>query len=131
MALDLTGIQNENDFYSHHYLSAILEGDLKEVFARWKLQEESYKEVIKEKEEKADASHPDRAPWIRVRTLGQGYLQIRNQLDHERSNQVRVELQRRFFADLLNALGMVQRTVFPKPKLRDFPETQELTQLMP
>ena len=36
MALDTTGISNENEFYSDHYLRAILENDLKEVFSRWK-----------------------------------------------------------------------------------------------
>ena len=35
MALDLTGITNENEFYTHHYLAAILEGDLKPLFEGW------------------------------------------------------------------------------------------------
>ena len=35
MALDLTGIENV-EFYSGHYLDAVLEGDLKSVFKRWK-----------------------------------------------------------------------------------------------
>ncbi len=35
MALDLTGIGNVNEFYSHHYLDALLEGDLKGLLARW------------------------------------------------------------------------------------------------
>ena len=35
MALDLTGITNENEFYTHHYLTAILENDLKGLFSRW------------------------------------------------------------------------------------------------
>ncbi|MBF0230038.1 MAG: class I SAM-dependent DNA methyltransferase [Desulfamplus sp.] len=35
MALDLTGIINENEYYSHHYVAAILEGDLKELFHKW------------------------------------------------------------------------------------------------
>jgi len=39
MSMDITGITNENEFYTHHYLSAILENDLKEVFSRWKQQE--------------------------------------------------------------------------------------------
>ena len=38
MALNLTGISNENEFYTHHYLSAILETDLKEVFEKWPLE---------------------------------------------------------------------------------------------
>jgi hypothetical protein len=35
MSLDLTGINNENEYYSHHYLTAIFEGDLKETFSQW------------------------------------------------------------------------------------------------
>ncbi|MCP4119755.1 MAG: hypothetical protein GY737_31020 [Desulfobacteraceae bacterium] len=33
--MDLTGITNENEYYSHHYISAILEGDLKALFKAW------------------------------------------------------------------------------------------------
>ncbi len=36
MPLDLTGIQNIGEFYSHHYLDALLEQDLKGLFARWR-----------------------------------------------------------------------------------------------
>jgi len=36
MAIDITGITNENEFYTHHYLSAILENDLKDLFSQWK-----------------------------------------------------------------------------------------------
>src|SRR5262245_18161676 len=35
VALDLTGISNVNEFYSHHYLDALLESDLKGLLARW------------------------------------------------------------------------------------------------
>jgi hypothetical protein len=35
VALDLTGISNVNEFYSHHYLDALLEGDLKGLLSRW------------------------------------------------------------------------------------------------
>ena len=40
MALDLTGIGNVNEFYSHHYLDALLEGDLKGLLSRWEQAEE-------------------------------------------------------------------------------------------
>ena len=40
MSIDITGITNENEFYTHHYLAAILENDLKEVFQEWKRREE-------------------------------------------------------------------------------------------
>ncbi len=36
MPLDLTGIQNIGEFYSHHYLDALLENDLKRLFAKWR-----------------------------------------------------------------------------------------------
>ncbi|GAB6553529.1 hypothetical protein CN439_25775 [Bacillus cereus] len=36
MAIDLTGISNVNEFYSHHYLDSLLEGDLKGLFSKWK-----------------------------------------------------------------------------------------------
>ncbi len=35
MALDLTGIQNENEFYTSYYLREVLEKDLKDEFADW------------------------------------------------------------------------------------------------
>ena len=41
MAFDLTGIVNENEYYTHHYLQAILEGDLKEVFKGWQAKKDA------------------------------------------------------------------------------------------
>lgn len=41
MILDITGITNENEFYTHHYVSAILENDLKELFGTWKEKEDT------------------------------------------------------------------------------------------
>ncbi|WP_045221899.1 hypothetical protein [Desulfonatronum thioautotrophicum] len=46
MSLDLTGIVNEQEFYTQHYLNAILEDDLKDVFSQWtqrERREEGYK----------------------------------------------------------------------------------------
>lgn len=40
MAMDLTGIGNVNEFYSHHYLDALLESDLKGLLARWEEREQ-------------------------------------------------------------------------------------------
>ncbi|NDJ15645.1 MAG: hypothetical protein EBY17_31485, partial [Acidobacteriia bacterium] len=46
MAIDLTGITNENEFYTHHYLAAILENDLKAVLEAWaKLENPPYEEL--------------------------------------------------------------------------------------
>ena len=36
MPIDLTGIQNVGEFYSHHYLDALLEKDLRGLFRQWR-----------------------------------------------------------------------------------------------
>jgi hypothetical protein len=35
MPLDLTGITNEREFYTDHYIDSVLEEDLRPLFARW------------------------------------------------------------------------------------------------
>ncbi len=40
MAIDLTGIHNVGEFYSHHYLDSLLENDLKGLFASWKQEDD-------------------------------------------------------------------------------------------
>jgi len=36
MPIDLAGISNENEFYTEHYLAAILDGDLRDTLSRWR-----------------------------------------------------------------------------------------------
>lgn len=43
MSLDFTGIFNENEFYFEHYLSVLLEEDLKERFSEWYAMEQEKK----------------------------------------------------------------------------------------
>ena len=40
MPFDITGISNDNEFYTDHYLHDVLESDLKDVFSRWKQRED-------------------------------------------------------------------------------------------
>ena len=61
MALDLTGISNENEFYTHHYLSAILENDLKDVFQEWRRREQE---------------EDFRAPYAELRGLARGLFHL-------------------------------------------------------
>ena len=60
----LTGITNANEFYSHHYLDAILTDDLKEVAKRWK--------------EQATASE-DKTPPERLGSFTKTYFRAINQ----------------------------------------------------
>ena len=91
MAIDLTGIQNKNEFYTHHYLSAILENDLKDVFKKWKQQE---------------GKSPDfRQPWKQLASLRKQYFTMQDRLERERKISNRLSLQNDFLANLLDALG--------------------------
>ncbi len=99
MAIDLTGITNENEFYTHHYLSAILENDLKDVYKEWKRREE---------EENISP------PYAELRSLAKDYFAVRNRLERERRPEARLLRQREFLATLLPVLGYVF-----KPELRE------------
>ncbi|RLB27979.1 MAG: hypothetical protein DRG87_10330, partial [Deltaproteobacteria bacterium] len=90
MAIDLTGITNNNEFYTQHYLSAILENDLKDLFQKWK---------TKEQEEGV------RPPYAQLKGLSRDYSIMRNRLEREKRPEKRLRLQREFLEKLLPALG--------------------------
>ena len=49
--MKLFGINNENDFYSHHYLSSVFEGDIRGVLDTWLATEEKAKEDERQQKE--------------------------------------------------------------------------------
>jgi len=87
-----TGIQNENEFFSHHYLSEVLANDIRATTTRWH-------ETATESEDGRRA--PDRA----LRALARPYLHFRQQFRRERRHQARVRLQRGWFRQFLTSLG--------------------------
>ncbi len=90
MPLDLTGITNENEFYTHHYLSAILESDLKDLFKTWN---QRYKE--------------ERIPTPpgQIAGLSKEYFKLRHYLETEKSPEDRLKAQETFLEKLLATLG--------------------------
>lgn len=66
MALDTTGIRNENEFYTDHYLRTILEDDLKDVFSGWR-----------EREEKTGIRSPDQE----LRSLAKEYFNAHGHME--------------------------------------------------
>lgn len=82
--MPLTGIANENEFYSAYYLDAILKEDLKGVAQRWKEQ----------------ASTPDR----QLGSLRQDYFKLRERT-RIRDQAEQRSLQREFFRQVLEILG--------------------------
>ena len=94
-ATTFAGIHNENEFYSHHYLSEIFTGDIRDTVARWRDAAEAA----------GGASAGARTPPDALRALARDYLQFRRQFAHARRHEARVGRQREWFAQLLDALG--------------------------
>ncbi|MEA1923060.1 MAG: hypothetical protein U9N63_10415, partial [Pseudomonadota bacterium] len=90
MAIDTTGINNENEFYTHHYLSSILENDLKDLFKEWK-----------RGAEEDDLVQPHTA----LRSLRKSFFTAQDLLSRERKNRERLALQKDLLARLFSALG--------------------------
>jgi len=90
MSIDITGISNENEFYTHHYLAAILENDLKSVFQQWRQREE-------------EENIPQ--PSSQLRSLRRDYFAMRSNLERVRNPADRLQIQRSFCHDWLQALG--------------------------
>ena len=94
-AATFAGIHNENEFYSQHYLSEIFTGDIRGTIAKWRETAEA----------KDGANARPRAPNEALRALARDYLQFRRQFARERRHEARVERQRQWFGQLLDALG--------------------------
>ena len=90
MAADLTGILSENEFFTGHYLAALIEGDMRGTIAEWK---------------KREAETDWKTPWSRLASLSGGFFDLRNRMSRMREEKERVEAQRRFFEAFLSALG--------------------------
>jgi hypothetical protein len=86
-----TGIENANEFYTAHYLSAIMEKDLeKEVYSKWS--------------EQADESDAQK-PWRRLRNLSGDYFEMKANLEEEDAPKERLERHEEFANSLLRTLG--------------------------
>ena len=89
-AATFTGIHNENEFYSHHYLSEIFSGDIRATVNRWR--------------ESAEAKGGG-TPYAALRALAGDYVRFRRNFERERRSGQRLTLQREWFRQLLAALG--------------------------
>ncbi len=86
------GINNENEFYSHHYLSEVFKGDIKQVLAGW--------------QQRAETEESFEPPHRRLRGLARDYFAMREQIRRGASSRARIALQRDFFRRLLPVFGL-------------------------
>ena len=128
MALDLTGIQNENEFYTTYYLQEVLGKDLDDAFSDWAANGSSANGQATHDAE-ADAAHraAHQAPHEALRSLAASYFQKRNQLIDRNNQSRRFDLQREIETEVLAALGYDVRPMLKE--LRDGRWLPVLTQV--
>ena len=91
MSLDLTGITNQNEYYTNHYFSSIFEGNASETISAWKARTKDNEEI--------------KTPWALLRDMAKQYYPL-----HDRYLRAKFDTQTlaniRILADAyLEALG--------------------------
>ena len=85
------GISNENEFFSHHYLSEIFQGDIRETVKRWT---------------EAEAADPHyAAPHKQLRSLRDTHTRLLRSVQKAGDPTTRLAHQREWHRELLGALG--------------------------
>ncbi|MGJ7350493.1 hypothetical protein GKR50_15325 [Providencia rustigianii] len=102
----LVGINNENEFYSNHYLGEVFTSDIRDVLEPWIEQENTAREAeraAREQGKEVEAGY--RAPWNQLNSLATEFF--RKLTEHEKQRQIpqRLADQRSRWQPLLKALG--------------------------
>ena len=102
----LVGINNENEFYSNHYLGEVFTSDIRDVLEPWIAQENAAREAERAAREQGKDVEPGyRAPWNQFNSLATEFF--RKLAEHEKQRQIpqRLADQRNRWQTLLKALG--------------------------
>lgn len=89
MSMDLTGIQNRNEYYTNHYFSSIFEENASDTLKRWR--------------EEAVAAEA-KTPWSKLRDVAARYYTLRDQAGRSRSDAAHELLISTLGKDMLTAL---------------------------
>jgi len=103
---NLVGIYNENDFYSHHYLTSVFESDIRGVMDEWASKESDAREF--EKKERALGREPEkgfRAPYSVLATYAGSFFKRLNEHGREKEVPKRLQQQRKRWSSILAPLG--------------------------
>ena len=104
--MKLFGINNENDFYSHHYLTSVFEGDIRGVLDTWLVAEDEAKEDERQQKElgrKIELGY--RAPHNQLRSYSGSFFKLLNDHNKERNVDQRLTDQRKRWKPIVEALG--------------------------
>ena len=92
------GIQNENEFYSAHYLSEVFNSDIRDLIQQWQAQEQQDRES-----QQTDIFEP---PYQRLKNLARSYFKTHEQIQRERSLKASLADRRQLHQQLLSALDI-------------------------
>ncbi|MCI1896821.1 MAG: class I SAM-dependent DNA methyltransferase [Enterobacter sp.] len=102
----LVGINNENEFYSNHYLGEVFTSDIREALEPWNEQENAAREVERAAREKGEEFTPGyRAPWNQLNSLATTFFRQLAEQEKQRQIPQRLTDQRSRWQPLLQALG--------------------------
>ena len=105
MGMDLTGIINQNEYYTNHYFSSIFEENAKDTITKWR----------------SDAKEAeDATPWAKFRKTGTQYFRVRDRYAHMRNEVYSRPLIQEMAELYLEALG------FGQPNTVDVPVGDDL-----
>ncbi|RZF80547.1 hypothetical protein EXT46_11035 [Pseudoalteromonas sp. CO325X] len=110
---NLVGIYNENDFYSHHYLTSVFESDIRGVMEQWASKETEAREF--EKKERAlgrEVEQGFRSPYSKLSSYAGSYFKQLNEHSRERELEKRLQQQRRRWTNILSPLGYQLKHTF-------------------
>lgn len=100
--MSLAGINNDNEFYSDHYLSEVFVNDLADVLDGWQQAEDAARAALPFG---AELPEHARTPWRRLSAMAAAYNQELSQVERERRAAPRVQGQRALVRQLLTVLG--------------------------
>ena len=95
------GINNENEFYSDHYLSEVFNGDIKAILKKWQS-----KAAIDKADDLQTAEQHYVNPYQRLKNSARDYFAMRERTKKERDKAVAAEIQQDFHRKLLSVLNI-------------------------
>jgi len=90
MSMDLTGINNQNEYYTNHYFASIFEENAEETLQRWR-------------EETSQSG--DKTPWAKLGATSARYFTLRDQASRMRSEVLLKPVVTKLAKDVLASLG--------------------------
>ena len=104
MSMDLTGIQNRNEYYTNHYFASTFESNAADTIKAWR--------------EAAQGTNA-RTPWALLRDAGKQYFLIRNRQERRRGSSAYEDAVTKIAQELLAALGYDAASA--QPELEEIP----------